>query len=120
MTKKAITDVLDMEVVQNRAQMDIEFLKLLISVFNEDAPPSISIIKKAWDSSDNETVHSEGHKLKGMCANVGAKSLKELALKVETVGANNDLANEGHLPELLEATYLETQEHFEDFLKGIS
>jgi len=120
MSEKPIDHVLDLELVQNRAQMDVEFLKLLISVFNEDAPPLISGIKEAWDSGDTETVHAEGHKMKGMCANVGAKKLKEIALKVESAGVNKNLVEERNLLELLEETYQETQEHFQNYLKEFS
>jgi len=117
MPKALLTDILDMELIQSRSQLDFEFFKMLMGVFFEDAPPLIIEIQQVWNSGKSEVLINAGHKLKGMCANIGAEALKNLAEKVELSGNNHTLINGEHLPKQLESTYEETKEHITNYIK---
>lgn len=106
-----------MKLIQSRSQLDFEFFELLMGVFFEDAPPLIIEIQQVWRAGKNDEVMDTGHKLKGMCANVGAKALRSLAEKVELSGSNHTLIPEEYLLEELETIYQETKEHILSYIK---
>jgi|GEM_PF-5862204 signal transduction histidine kinase/CheY-like chemotaxis protein len=60
--------------------------------FNEDIPDVQTKLLAAIAAGDAEAIHREGHTLKGAAANVGAESLREIALGIENAGRAHDVA----------------------------
>ncbi|MDH5429301.1 MAG: response regulator, partial [Nitrospirota bacterium] len=69
-----------------------EFVNKMAEQFITDATNCIHAIEKALDQHDHDALGEAAHGLKGICANVGALSLRDVALTLE------DVNREGRLP----------------------
>ncbi len=76
-------DVLDERVLQNFRDLDEadhpgEFLNTLIDTFSESAPVLIESLILSIAESNEQQKKYYSHRLKGLCANLGALQLKKL------------------------------------------
>lgn len=69
---------------------DEGLLKELINLFHEQSSRLLSEMSRAIDGSQADQLQRAAHTLKGAAGNVGAMTLCEVALSLETMGANND------------------------------
>ncbi|MDZ7260972.1 MAG: response regulator [candidate division KSB1 bacterium] len=70
---------------------DEEFLKELIEIFLQDVPVQIEKLQQALKDSNATVVERIGHTIKGACANVEARALKEVAFEIEKSGRDRKL-----------------------------
>jgi PAS domain S-box-containing protein len=100
--------ILDRMELLERLGGDKEFLKEVLNIFLQDAPGRILSLREAISKNDARGIRFQAHTLKGSCANVGARALKEDARQIEVAGENSDLNRAKDLLPLL-------QKDFEDF-----
>ena len=63
-----------------------EFLTRMLTQFVQDASACIDHVLHAWEQNNMEALANASHGLKGICANMGAMHLHELARKAEQAG----------------------------------
>ncbi len=83
---------LNKEVALARVGGDLELLQELAQLFLDDYPKVMGELKKAIVSRDPELVERAAHTLKGSVSNFGADHVFDAALRLETLGRNEDLA----------------------------
>lgn len=83
--QKKIKDIpiLDFELLKTREDIAETFLPKLIKAFDLEVQKLIRLVQKSYEASNIETVKELGHKLKGMCLNMGAMQLSEIGRKIE-------------------------------------
>jgi signal transduction histidine kinase/CheY-like chemotaxis protein/HPt (histidine-containing phosphotransfer) domain-containing protein len=79
---------LDQSVIGELIEMMGADFKALIDVYVEDAPRQIARLQAAAHGGDLNSVIESAHSLKSSSANLGAKSLAELALRLERDARN--------------------------------
>ena len=72
-------------------QGDESLLEELIDLFKEESQKFLADVQEAVRAGEGEWLHRAAHKIKGSLANLGATAACETALKLESMGANNDL-----------------------------
>jgi len=75
--------ILDLELLKTRENIGVTFLPKLIRAFNMEVPKLMEIIQLSYQNSDYNNVKELGHKLKGMCLNMGALRLSEIGRRIE-------------------------------------
>ena len=83
---------LDKAEVLSRVDDDIELLQELSGIFVAEYPKLLAQIRKAMTEGNGEALGRASHTVKGMLANLGAKSAAEAALRLENMRAENDLS----------------------------
>ncbi len=63
----------------------------LINLFCDDMPERMQRMENAIREEDSEKIFSTAHEIKGVCANLAAQPLAELAAKLEAAGKANTL-----------------------------
>lgn len=71
---------------------DRELLAELVGIFLQDYPLRLTELHEAIAQGDAPRTQRVAHGLKGSVAGFGAKRAKELALRLELIGKNGDLA----------------------------
>ncbi|MFH1843702.1 MAG: response regulator [bacterium] len=77
---------IDWQDVTRRIGDDEEILATIVAVFVKEAPDRIESIRQALAEQDAPAVGKTAHALKGASANLGAKLLSKLALRIEMAG----------------------------------
>jgi len=91
--------LIDQEFFESRRQIGEDFIRKLVEVFSQEAPKLILSIKETVEKKNKTELAKLGHKLKGMCLNVGASALSQLGREIEMnahkIGENSvtDLIN---------------------------
>ncbi|MBF0508559.1 MAG: response regulator, partial [Deltaproteobacteria bacterium] len=70
---------------------DLNFLREIIQLFLHNFPNQIAEIKAAAESHDAHSLMAAAHGLKGMCLNMGATPLAEVARRLEHQGRTAQL-----------------------------
>lgn len=83
--------LVDLDFFESRRQVGEDFVIKLVEVFSQEAPKLIAKIKDAAEKQRGSELAELGHKLKGMCLNVGAMALSRLGRDIEhNAGKDND------------------------------
>ncbi len=99
------TPLLDGNAILEVVDGDHEFLNKLIDVFFEDCPALISEIRLALDKGNESQLQEAAHTLKGSAGVFGAKSLVDVAEKLENMGRTGDLASAGEAFSIVEEKF---------------
>jgi two-component system, sensor histidine kinase and response regulator len=83
---------LDKAEVLSRVDGDIELLGELNTIFIAEYPKLLTQIREAMTGGNADGLGKASHTVKGMLANLGAKSAAEAALRLEKMGTGNDLS----------------------------
>lgn len=82
---------LDHQEAMKLCSQDAELLADLIEIFLQDADLRVEFLAKAIDSNDLKEVGLLAHSLKGLCANICAKPLKNVSAQLEKAAEKGDL-----------------------------
>jgi len=99
--------ILDIDEFMDRVQDDKELLFELLDIFVSDFYGKRKELEGALSSNDYQTVEHVAHFLKGSCGNISAKSLRDIFLKFERQGMDNDLAGLEHCLEDIDKKFEE-------------
>ena len=88
------------------AQMNGELVRVVL----EDAETAIRELASALDERDAAVGAAYAHQIKGMCANVGAERLADLALHLERSIADGDWAAASALSDEVRAAFATLQD----------
>lgn len=96
----SLAEFVNLPELLDRVEGDEDLLRELLVLFQEDLPGSRDAMQIAIDRGDLGEIERAAHKLKGMLANLSAKSTVLLAAEIEaTARAGNTLK----IPELVSA-----------------
>ena len=85
--------------VWNRAELirrlggDEDLLRLILSMFMEDAPRRIETLRQHLASGNGQDARREAHTLKGASANLDAEAFRRVATEMERLAEAGDLAS---------------------------
>lgn len=91
-----------------------EFLHTMIEKFVEEALKNVSLIEQALDSQDLMKIQEAAHGLKGISRNMGADSLAQLALEIETACKAENYSALTTIGSDLQQAYQQTQKELND------
>jgi PAS domain S-box-containing protein len=83
---------LDKAEVLSRVDGDIGLLRELSVIFVAEYPKLLTQVREAMTGGNGDALGKSAHTVKGMLANLGAKSAAEAALRLEKMGAGNNLS----------------------------
>jgi len=83
---------LDKDEVLARVDGDMELLRELHGIFVAEYPKLLSRVREAMTERNGDALGKAAHTIKGMLANLGAKSAAEAALRLEKMRAGDDLS----------------------------
>jgi HPt (histidine-containing phosphotransfer) domain-containing protein len=95
--------------LQEQLGDDEETIQEIINLFLEAAPEQIEAISAALKTGDAAMVQRSAHSLKGASSNVGAIKLSQTALKMETMGREQNLHQGPLLMEEIQNDFLKFQ-----------
>lgn len=88
----SLTDF-DWQQLQQLAGGDADFEVELLNMFLADAEDSVRQLEGAIASQSIKTIENVAHSLRGASANVGAKSLADVALQLEQTARSGKMTN---------------------------
>ena len=94
---------IDLAKLEKITKGDREFQQQLLTIFMEDAPGFVEVIKKAITTQDYETLESKAHQLKGSSASIAMFGLSTIAEKLEKQGNKKKIENSEDVVEQMEA-----------------
>lgn len=107
--------LLDGEFLETRREIVESLFLELIDVFYEEVPKMIECLKTCLAKKDLANLRLLGHKLNGMCLNVGAMHLSELGRKIEEENFSEPFSGITELIQEMEAVFLNTKQEVERF-----
>lgn len=107
MTSHLLDDSKLEELAESLGDMVTMFLSELIDSLEREVEQSIAMMRTAVSNDDAEALQQAAHRLKGSCANLGAKAAADLCLDLENL-ASQDSASLLPFIDHLEATSQES------------
>jgi signal transduction histidine kinase/DNA-binding response OmpR family regulator len=92
--------------------------KEVLSLFLDDMPSQLAALREAAVGSLAPTVKNLAHSVKGACANVGAERLRDIAYRLECMGAAGDLNDVEIVLHDLEVEYASVAEEMRRLVDG--
>jgi CheY-like chemotaxis protein len=83
---------LDRTEVLSRVDGDVTLLRELDDIFVAEYPKLLTHVREAMTAGDSEALGKTAHTIKGMLANLGAKSAAEAALRLEQMRTEKNLS----------------------------
>jgi two-component system, sensor histidine kinase and response regulator len=90
--KESVTNEFDPEELLARVDNDRELLHELLSIFKEEFPRHMQLLREAVESGDGKLVAVAAHPLKGMLLNLAANHAAGIASSLEQMGKNGETA----------------------------
>ncbi len=100
----AVAVLFDPDAVLRRMAGDRELLQELIDLFQEESSQLMEVIWHAISKQDAVRLRQAAHTLKGEAGNFGAGAAYDAALRLETIGRDEDLTHAAQAYALLEQT----------------
>ncbi len=93
-----------------------ETIEIIINLFKEDAAERLEKLRSALADSDFRQIEAEAHRIKGGCANLGAKSVAAICQKIEDEAEAHNLDESHDLFVRLEAKMPVLMEILDEFI----
>ncbi len=87
----------DLQPLLNAVSGDTQIMRQVISMFISSTRDDLNLLRDAIAKNDGRAVKSTAHHLKGSLLELAAKDLVALALRMEQLGAAQQLADAGQL-----------------------
>jgi len=89
LTEAHEAELIDMNHMASYVGNDIGEIQTVLSIFLQDIDPQLRELKSAIDNKEHSQVERIAHGIKGACADIGSKMIKENALEIEQAGKNS-------------------------------
>jgi HPt (histidine-containing phosphotransfer) domain-containing protein len=86
-----LTPLMDVPSTLKRLGNDVELFNQIVEIYLEDAPELYASARRAIAESDAASLRRAAHSLKGLAATMSASQAMGAALRLEQLGAANDL-----------------------------
>ncbi len=113
------SQILDPEALLDRVGGDVDFLREIAGLFQEDCPKLLTQIREAVATGDARQLEHAAHTLKGSVANFGAEAARQAAFKLESMGRAGDLTAAGDACTSLESEIQRFTEALAAFAQGL-
>lgn len=90
-------DVFNYEVALSRLNGNVDLFRDMVAFFGEDAPRLLDEVASSIESGTATQVRRAAHSLKGLCANFEAEQARDVALRMEEAGRDEDLTTASEL-----------------------
>jgi len=84
---------LDESVALSRVGGDVDLLREIVSLFLDDYPQSLELIRQAVAQGDRAGLERHAHSLKGSVSTFGAQEVFDAAFDLEKQGRSGDLSS---------------------------
>ncbi|KPA18272.1 multi-sensor signal transduction multi-kinase [Candidatus Magnetomorum sp. HK-1] len=84
-------ELIDINHISSYVGKDPNEVKVVLSIFLNDINPLLQKLKNAIDKKDEKQVEKLAHGIKGACADIGSKILKQEALEIEQAAKNSSI-----------------------------
>ncbi len=108
--------ILDEDALLQECDHDKRFLGRMVEIFDRDSTARLLRLRAAIGAGDANTVKREAHALKGGVSHFFATGAFATAFKLETLGANNDMAAAGTTLKTLETEIIRMRQKLDDLL----
>jgi HPt (histidine-containing phosphotransfer) domain-containing protein len=105
-TKESQIEVFDQNVLTELFGDDEQIIHSIVDGFIEEFPPRLTEMRQSLEQADAQKTNRIAHALKGAAATVGAMQLRDIALEIESAGAEKDLDRCRSLFSKLEASWI--------------
>jgi len=99
-----ISDIIDFADLAERG-MDEEIIEEIVPLFISDNNHQLADLETAVEKGEAKQIRSLAHAIKGASANVGARRISEIALKIEKKATKKDLSETKKLLDLITVEY---------------
>lgn len=96
-------EVLDRESLLERVESDAELLAALIELYESDSPQMVEELRAQVAAGDAAALHRTAHKLKGSLLTLSATEASQVALRLESMGRDGNLAQAADVLAALES-----------------
>jgi len=105
LSKAHDAELIDTNHIASYVGNDLNEIQMVLSIFIHDIDPQLRDLKTAIDKKNNKDVERIAHSIKGACADIGSKKIKETVLTIETAARNNEVnAYQKHYKQLVKQT----------------
>jgi CheY-like chemotaxis protein/HPt (histidine-containing phosphotransfer) domain-containing protein len=112
--------VLDGTALLAQVEGDTELLTELVMIFLQDCPRLVGAVREAVARGDAKALERAAHTLKGTLSNFAASAAIAVALRLEQMGREGNLAQAGEACAALEAEIERLKPLFEDTCQGVA
>jgi signal transduction histidine kinase/CheY-like chemotaxis protein len=109
----------DQEDLLERLSGNEELAQRIISRFLDGTPGQLAALGEAVSGGDATAVRHGAHAIKGAAANVGGQQIRELASKLEQLGADGDLDPAAGVLRELRMSFARTRAPMEEFCRSV-
>ncbi len=111
--------LVEIDQIREVADGDRAFERELIETFLSDSEEQFRCLETALREGDAEEIRSRSHSLKGSCANAGAGAMRDLACRMERIGAGGDLQEAQEVFSRLKHVFEQSRETLEAHLRAL-
>ena len=91
LTEAHDADLIDMNHIASYVGNDLNELQMVLTIFINDIDPQLHSLKTAIDKKDHQEVEKIAHGIKGACADIGSKRIRENVLAIENAAKNTEV-----------------------------
>jgi len=91
LSKAHDAELIDMNHIASYVGDDMNEVQMVLSIFINDIDPQLHDLKIAIEQKNNKDIEKVAHSIKGACADIGSKKIKETVLGIENAARNNDV-----------------------------
>jgi PAS domain S-box-containing protein len=84
-------ELIDMKHIASYVGNDLNEIQMVLTIFLNDIDPQLRALKSAIDQKNHQEVYKVAHGIKGACADIGSKKIKETVLSIERAGRNTEI-----------------------------
>ncbi|HDJ24250.1 MAG: hypothetical protein DRH10_10480 [Deltaproteobacteria bacterium] len=104
----------DLDSALERTGGDKDFLRELLSIYEEEFESKVAGIKNAWQNKDFQTVQEISHSLKGASGNLSLISLEKLFLDLEQASKVKDEKKLSQIIATLDEEYSQVKNYLQE------
>jgi len=84
-------ELIDMNHISSYVGNDLNEIQMVLTIFINDIDPQLRALKSAIDKKEHQDVDKVAHGIKGACADIGSKRIKETVLSIEQAARNKEV-----------------------------
>lgn len=111
--------MIDKELLNTRKILGKEFFQTILVKFEADAGEMITLLSDLTKAEQWSQLGDAAHRLKGIAANVGAKTMADVSYQLQKAGESGQVEEVpqllAQLPQLFEQSLIELREYTETF-----
>jgi two-component system sensor histidine kinase/response regulator len=109
---------IDVEDALDRLGGDKEFLEEMLLELLDYLPTQLQKLGQAIETGDAKKIEAEAHSMKGGAGSLSANSIAELALRLEVLGREGDLAGAKEIVYNLKSEFQRLKEYVDEYLEA--